>query len=155
MTYQAYRTTARTPTRETPFKLTFGTEAVIPVETRMTSFRTAHYDEEKNEDLLRLNLDLFDEAREKASYRVESYQRKMAQYYNTKVKLRRFEIGDLVLKRVTQATKDPSQGKLGPNWEGPYKVVHYFRRGTYHLEDMGSRNLPHPWSAEHLKEYYP
>ncbi len=28
----AYKTTVRTPTKETPFKLTFGTEAVIPVE---------------------------------------------------------------------------------------------------------------------------
>ena len=28
----AYRTTVRTPTGETPFNLTYGTEAVIPVE---------------------------------------------------------------------------------------------------------------------------
>ena len=28
----AYRTTTRIPTGETPFRLTFGTEAVIPVE---------------------------------------------------------------------------------------------------------------------------
>jgi hypothetical protein len=68
----------------------------------------------------------------------------MAQYYNTRVKLRCFEIGDLVLRRVTQAIKDPFQGKLGPNWEGPYKVVQYFRKGTYHLEDMGGKKLPHP-----------
>ena len=47
----------------------------------------------------------------------------MAKYYNTKVKIRRFEIGDWVLRKVTQATKDPSQGKLGPNLEGPYKVI--------------------------------
>ena len=33
----AYRTTARTPTGETPFRLTYGTEAVIPVEIGLTS----------------------------------------------------------------------------------------------------------------------
>ena len=33
----AYRTTARTPTGETPFRLTFGTEPVIPVEIGLTS----------------------------------------------------------------------------------------------------------------------
>ena len=33
----AYRTIARTPTRETPFKLIYGTEAVIPVEVGITS----------------------------------------------------------------------------------------------------------------------
>uniref|UniRef100_A0A2N9HFN3 RNase H type-1 domain-containing protein n=1 Tax=Fagus sylvatica TaxID=28930 RepID=A0A2N9HFN3_FAGSY len=56
-----YTTTARTPTKETLFKLTFGTEAIIPVEIGMTGFRTAHYCEGKNEDLLRLNLNLIDE----------------------------------------------------------------------------------------------
>ena len=35
------------------------------------------------------------------------------------VKLRRFNIGDLVLKKVTLATRNPAYGKLGPNWEGP------------------------------------
>uniref|UniRef100_A0A2N9G1W1 Uncharacterized protein n=1 Tax=Fagus sylvatica TaxID=28930 RepID=A0A2N9G1W1_FAGSY len=151
----AYRTTVRTPTKETPFKLTFGTEAVIPVEIGLTTFRTTFHKEEENEGQLRLNLDLLDETREKATQRIALYQGRMARYYNTKVKLRRFEVGDWVLRKVTQATKDPSQGKLGPNWEGPYKVTQYYRRGTYHLEDRHGKKLPHPWNAEHLKKYYP
>uniref|UniRef100_A0A2N9F216 Uncharacterized protein n=1 Tax=Fagus sylvatica TaxID=28930 RepID=A0A2N9F216_FAGSY len=151
----AYRTTVRTPTRETPFKLTFGTEAVIPVEIGLTTLRTTFHKEEENKGQLRLNLDLLDETRDKAARRITLYQEKMAKYYNTKVKLRRFEIGDWVLRKVTQATKDPSQGKLGPNWEGPYKVIQYYRRGTYHLEDRHGKKLPHPWNAEHLKKYYP
>jgi ribonuclease HI len=151
----AYRTTVRTPTRETPFKLTFGTEAVIPVEIGLTTFRTTFHREEENEGQLRLNLDLLDETRGRAAQRIALYQGRMARYYNTKVKLRRFEVGDWVLRKVTQATKDPSQGKLGPNWEGPYKVIQYYRRGTYHLEDRHGKKLPHPWNAEHLKKYYP
>ena len=151
----AYRTTVRTPTKETPFKLTFGTEAVIPVEIGLTTFRTTFHREEENEGQLRLNLDLLDETREKAAQRIALYQGRMARYYNTKVKLRRFEVGDWVLRKVTQVTKDPSEGKLGPNWEGPYKVIQYYRRGTYHLEDRHGKKLPHPWNAEHLKKYYP
>ena len=42
------------------------------------------------------------------------YQYKMAKYYNKRVKLRRFDIGDLVLQKVTPATRDSVQGKLGP-----------------------------------------
>jgi ribonuclease HI len=122
----AYRTTVRTPTRETLFKLTFGTEAVIPVEIGLTTFRTTFHREEENEGQLRLNLDLLDEARGKAAQRIALYQGRMARYYNTRVKLRRFEVGDWVLRKVSQATKDPSQGKLGPNWEGPYKVTQYY-----------------------------
>uniref|UniRef100_A0A2N9GRS6 Uncharacterized protein n=1 Tax=Fagus sylvatica TaxID=28930 RepID=A0A2N9GRS6_FAGSY len=138
----AYRTTVRVPTGETPFKLTFGTEAVIPVEIGLTTLRTTFHKEEENEGQLRLNLDLLDETRDKAARRITLYQEKMAKYYNTKVKLRRFEIGDWVLRKITQATKDPSQGKLGPNWEGPYKVMQYYRRGTYHLEDRHGKKLP-------------
>jgi hypothetical protein len=151
----AYRTTVRTPTKETPFKLTSGTEAIILVEIGLTTLRTTFHKEEENEGQLRLNLDLLDETREKAARRIALYQGKMARYYNTKVKLRRFEVGDWVLRKVTQATKDPSQGKLGPNWEGPYKIIQYYRRGTYHLEDHHGKKLPHPWNAEHLKKYYP
>lgn len=44
----------------------------------------------------------------------------MAKSYNMKVKPRHFEVGDLVLRKVTIATKDPTQGKLGSNWEEPY-----------------------------------
>ena len=35
----AYRITVRTLTGETPFRLTYGTEAVIPVEVGVTSIR--------------------------------------------------------------------------------------------------------------------
>ena len=59
----------------------------------------------------------------------------MTRYYNQRVKLKRFSLGDLVLQKVSQATKDPIEGKLGPNWEGPYKVIRYSRRGSYYLED--------------------
>uniref|UniRef100_A0A2N9HJS8 RNA-directed DNA polymerase n=1 Tax=Fagus sylvatica TaxID=28930 RepID=A0A2N9HJS8_FAGSY len=151
----AYRTTVRIPTKETPFKLTSGTEAIILVEIGLTTLRTTFHKEEENEGQLCLNLDLLDETREKAAQRIALYQGKMARYYNTKVKLRRFEVGDWVRRKVTQATKDSSQGKLGPNWEGPYKIIQYYRRGTYHLEDRHEKKLPHPWNAEHLKKYYP
>jgi hypothetical protein len=57
--------------------------------------------EEENEGQLRLNLDLLDETRENAARRIALYQEKMANYYNTKVKLRRFEVGDWVLRKVT------------------------------------------------------
>ena len=116
-----YRTTARTPTGETPFRLTYGTEAVILVEIGVTSTRRAVFNEERNDDKLRLNLDCLDEVRDKASSRMAKYQQKMAEYYNKRVKLRQLDIGDLVLSKVFVATKDPNQGKLGPTWEGPYE----------------------------------
>ena len=62
----AYRTTTRTPIGETPFRLTYGTDAVIPAEVGLTSYRVENYDEDKNEEnkeAFRLQLDLVDEVR--------------------------------------------------------------------------------------------
>ena len=84
----AYRTTARTPMGETPLRLTYGTEAVIPVEVGVTSTRQEAFHEESNDNRLRINLDCLDEVREEASIRVTKYQQKMADYYNKRVKLR-------------------------------------------------------------------
>ena len=60
----AYRTTTRTPIGETPFRLTYGTDAVIPAEVGLTSYRVESYSEDKNgenEEALGLQLDLVDE----------------------------------------------------------------------------------------------
>ena len=84
----AYRTTARTPTGETPFRLTYGTEAVIPVEVGVTSIKRGTFYERLNADELRLNLDCLDEVRDNASSKMTEYQKKMAEYYNKRVKLR-------------------------------------------------------------------
>ena len=70
----AYRTTARTPTGETPFRLMFGTEAVIPVEIGLTSFRTNEYNEGSNDNQLCLNLDLLEEAHDQAEAKTRAYQ---------------------------------------------------------------------------------
>ena len=110
----AYRTTSRTPTGETPFSLTYGTEAVILVEVGMTSLRREFFHEGSNNDQLRVNLDCLDESRDGASRKMVEFQQKMSKYYNKRVKLRQFNIGDLVLCKVTPATKDLTQGKLGP-----------------------------------------
>ena len=45
----AYRTTVRTPTGETPFKLAYGSEAVIPTEVHMANHRVMKYQDEENE----------------------------------------------------------------------------------------------------------
>ena len=150
----AYRTMARTPTRENILRLTYGTEAVIPVEVEVTNIKREVFDDESNGDHLRINLDCLDEVREKTSIGMTKYQQKMAEYYNKRVKLRRLDIGDLVLRKVTTVTKDSAQGKLGPTWEEPYRVVHYSRQGSYHLETIDGQRLPRPWNIEHLKKYH-
>ena len=104
----AYKTTARTPTRETPFSLTYDTEVVIPTEVGVTSLRWEAFHKGGNDDQLRVNLDCLDESRDRASRKMAEYQQKMFEYYNKSVKLRRLNIGDLVLRKVTLTTKNPT-----------------------------------------------
>ena len=127
----AYRTTRKSATRETPFALAFGTEAVAPVEVGIKSPRIELASEEHNDEALRLNLELLDEKLEQVQKRTEEYQRKTARYYNKKVKPRSYMLGDLVLKKLLLARKNPAHGKLGPNWEGPYIISRVIRPGNY------------------------
>ena len=92
----AYRTTARTPTGETSFRLTYGTDVVIPAEVGLTSYRVENYSKD-NEEAMCLQLDLVDQVRATAEQRLARYQDLMAKYYNSNVKRRDFQVGDLVL----------------------------------------------------------
>ena len=95
-----------TPTWETPFRLTFGNVAVIPVKVGLTSYQISHHNKERNEREMHLHLDFLDEVRVMAKQRIAHYQDIMAKYYNTKVRARHFQVRDLVLMKVTMATRD-------------------------------------------------
>ena len=141
-------------TREIPFRLTYGSDAVILAEVGLTSYRVENYSEDKNEEALHLQLDLVDEVRTATEQRLARYQNLMAKHYNSNVRHRDFQVGDLVLQKVIGTAKDPSQGKLGPNWEGPYRITSWQRKGTYHLKTLDGRKFQHPWNTEHLRKYY-
>ena len=111
----AYRTTAKTPTGETPFRLAYRSEVVIPAEVGLTSYRVDHHDERRNDEAMRLQLDLLDEVRTTAEQRLGRYQDLMAKHYNSRVRHRDFQVGDLVLRKVMGASRDPTHGKIGPN----------------------------------------
>nr|GEX25466.1 hypothetical protein [Tanacetum cinerariifolium] len=63
----AHRTMIKSSHDDTPFSLTYGTEAVIPTEIEMPTYRTAAADVVNNDEELRLNLDLLEERRERAA----------------------------------------------------------------------------------------
>jgi hypothetical protein len=150
----SYQTTTHLATFETPYSLAFGAKAVIPVEVGSPSFRIQHYNPGLNGEGLKLHLDLLEERREGARIRTSTHKEKATRYYNKTVKPRSFNPGDWVLRRVTLAAKDPTKGKLGPIWEGPFQVVRSNPKGAYHLEDIEGKKLQRPWNAELLRKYY-
>ncbi|WOH00578.1 hypothetical protein DCAR_0519944 [Daucus carota subsp. sativus] len=66
MVLWSYNTTPRSTTGETPFTLTYGCEAMVPVEVGAGSFRRDNYDPENNEVNHRLYLGLIEEVRDTA-----------------------------------------------------------------------------------------
>ena len=84
------------------------------MEVSLSSFRREPFDEKINNEICKLDLYCLDEVREDALLRMTKYMHKITKYHDQRVKLRWFDLGDLVLHRVIEATEDLTQGKLNP-----------------------------------------
>ncbi|XP_068491966.1 uncharacterized protein [Phaseolus vulgaris] len=111
----AYRCTPQTSTGETPFNLTYGTDAMLPIEVNEPTFRRQIEDWNIINECLRTDLDLIEELRERAKIKEVAVKRRASKRFNAKVKPRSFKEGDLVWRMQTEARKDPQQGKLASN----------------------------------------
>ena len=136
-----YQTMPRKSIGETPFLMTYGAEAVIPLENGFPTMRTSTFTSDGNDELLKKNLDLVEEWRENAMVQLAYYQHKLKQGYDMNVKLRPLAPGDLVLRKVLGNTKNSAWGKLGPNWEGPYCITSVAGIGAYYLEDLDEQTV--------------
>ncbi|GJZ39242.1 hypothetical protein Tco_0585805 [Tanacetum coccineum] len=105
---------------ETPFSLTYGTEAVIPAEIGMPTLRTVELDLAKNDEALGINLDLIEEKREQAAIQEAKSKAKM---------------------ESNDASHAKDGGKFGPKWEGPYEVTESLGNGAYKLKDQKGNEL--------------
>ena len=128
-------------------------KAVIPTEIGLPTIQTTTPESENAESVVR-ELEASDELQEAAAIRVASYQRRLENSYNKRVKPRVFQPGDLVLRKVFENTTDPTVGKFQPNWEGPYVVTRPGEFGSYAIDKTDGTPVPRMWNATHLKKYY-
>ncbi|GJU13102.1 reverse transcriptase domain-containing protein [Tanacetum coccineum] len=149
----AHRTMIKSSNGETPFSLTYGAEAVIPVEIGMPTLRIAEVDMIKNNEALGINLDLLEEKREQAAIQEARSKAKMEKYYNARVRSTSFRPGDLVY-RNNEASHAEDGGKLRPKWEGPYEVTETLVKRAYKLRDRNRNTLPRTWNVCNLKKCY-
>ncbi|KAG6467077.1 hypothetical protein ZIOFF_075124 [Zingiber officinale] len=80
---------------------------------------------------------LFEERRDLAAARMAARQQQVARHYNSRVRARRFQVGDLVMCSCEASRPARDQNKLSPNWEGPYRI-------TKLLKEV-SKRIPGPW----------
>ena len=74
--FWTYQTIPRRSTRETPFSMTYGAEAVIPLETGFSTLRTSSFTPSSNDELLEKSLNLIEERKENVMVQLAYYQHK-------------------------------------------------------------------------------
>ena len=134
--------------------MTYGAEVVIPLEANFPTMRVSSFTSSSNDELLGKSLDVIEEKREKVVIQLAYYHQNLKQGYDANVKFRPLAQKDIVLRKVIGASKNPSWGKLGPNWEGPYQITSIVGIGEYYLEDLDEKAVPRPWNVNNLKRYY-
>ncbi|XP_025680553.2 uncharacterized protein [Arachis hypogaea] len=148
-----YNTTIQTTTGETPFKLVYGSEALIPIEVGIPTLRTELYNEQHNSHARNAELDLAEEARELAAIRQRAIKQITEKKHNKRVSPRTFTEGDLVLRRTEEARRPPAHGKLAANWEGPFRVIKVLGMGAYQLQTLQGNPISGTWNISSLKMY--
>ena len=88
--------------------MTYGAQVVIPLEISFPTTRTSSFNPKDNDEQLTRSLDLIEERRENAMVQLAYYQQKLKQGYDANVKLRPLTPGDLVLRKVVGAAKNPA-----------------------------------------------
>ena len=87
---------------------------------------------------------MVEERREVVTIQMTHYQQKLRQGYDRVIKTKVFVPGDLILRKVVGNTKNPTWGKLRPNWERPYHTTLVAGIGAYRLEDLDENVVSRP-----------
>ncbi|XP_073298456.1 uncharacterized protein [Primulina huaijiensis] len=77
----SYKTTTNTTTKETPYSMVYGTEAVLPTKIGQESSRITRYGS-YNDNLRAMDLDLVEEKKERARVRMNACRIRMIRTYN-------------------------------------------------------------------------
>ncbi|XP_070003393.1 uncharacterized protein [Nicotiana sylvestris] len=151
-----YRTTVRTLVVATPYLLVYGTEPVIHAEVEIPSIRIIAEAEIDDDEWVKTRLEqlsLIDEKRLAAVCHGQLYQKRMARAYNKNVRPRKFEVGQMVLKRILPHQAE-AKGKFAPNWQGPFIVTRVLPNGALYLTDIEGKCVDMAINSDAVKRYY-
>jgi hypothetical protein len=130
-----------------PWEVTAGSRCV-EFQNDLTAKEYATLMNDNVEDLTELRLWSLEKIKENKA--------KVACAYNKKVKLKEFQVGDLVWEAVLPlGTKDATYGKWSPNWHEPYRVDQVLSGNSYMLEELDGVKFPVAVNGQYLKRYFP
>lgn len=110
-------TTVSRATRETPFFLVYGAEAILPPVLANGSPRVSAYDEQQPEQLHHEDVALANGVRHRSALHAAKYQQQLRRYHPRHGRPRSLKVGDLVLKGILTWV---GMNKLSPTWEDPF-----------------------------------
>ncbi|BFG20981.1 hypothetical protein CerSpe_072550 [Prunus speciosa] len=155
----AYRISKRSATGTSPYALTYGHDAIVPMELRVRSLRVTEQLGQEGKDYTQAmvqELEDLEQSRLDAYNLMQAQKQIAARAYNKKVKQKTFAEGDLVWRAVLPiGTKDPRFGKFSPNWEGPFIIERILGRGAFQLKDRDGEWHNLPINGQYLKRYIP
>jgi hypothetical protein len=102
------------------------------------------------------NIDEVTDKRFQVLKEIEKDKIRVARAYNKKVKLKSFQVGDLVWKTILPVdTKDHKFGKWSSSWEGSYTIVKVITGNSYMLKTLRGEHLPRAPNGIYLKKILP
>jgi len=122
----SYQMACHGSTKVSPYQLVYGHDTVLPWEIKTSSRRMFSQDQLVVDDyatLMKDELDDLAQHRLGALISIEENKKRVAKWYDKKVKAKEFADGDLVWKLILPiGTKSSKFGKWSHNWEGPYRI---------------------------------
>ncbi|XP_050889370.1 uncharacterized protein LOC127094596 [Lathyrus oleraceus] len=155
----ACQTSPKEATNTTPFQLTFGHDAVLPIEVYLQSVRIQRQGEIPSDlywEMMINELVDLDEDRLHALEVLRRQGERVARAYNKRVKGKTFTMNDLVWKVILPMDrKNKALGKWSQHWEGPFRILKAFSNNAYEIEELEEDRRILKVNGKYLKKYKP
>ena len=155
----AQRISRHGATKVTPYELVYDQEVVLPVEVNLSALSIAKQNDLSAVDFYNLMMGNIDEVADKPLTALKAIERdklRVARAYNKKVKLKNFQVGDIVWKVILPiGSRDRKFGKWSPSWEGPFRIIRIVPGNSYLVESVQGALLPRALNGKYLKKYHP
>jgi hypothetical protein len=82
--------------------------------------------------------------------------KRIARWYDKKVKVKEFAEGDLGWKPILPISSSyPKYGRWSSTWEGPYRINQCVSGNAYILETLEGEKFAIALNGKYMKRYYP
>jgi hypothetical protein len=154
-----HRISCHGATKTLPYHLVYGQEVILPWEIMASSRRVEFQNDLTAEEcaaLMNDNVEDLTKLRLWSLEKIKENKARVVHTYNKKVKLKEFQVGDLIWEVVLSlGTKDAAYGKWSPNWHGHYRIDQVLPENAYMLEELDGVKFPVAINGQHLKKYFP